>query len=197
MVIAERSITTLLGMNASRGKGVYRANPKSKFLLNVINPAIYSGSKQAVYEGKSSYKFTDLSKNLRVWFRIIMGCIYYRPASSSSNYVNSNKKYFMYYLMKGEKIHLPSILFNYLRNSIIEIRNSETGKSKKDYIPLGRLLSDFLIENGFKDHLTKLNLLEDIVVEIGKPSNGNNLKSTSIRNLGLWSNQAFLWTFKA
>lgn len=56
----------LLEWREQKKERVYRANPKSKFLLSVINPTFYLGSKQAIYEGKPSFKFTNLPKNPRV-----------------------------------------------------------------------------------------------------------------------------------
>lgn len=44
--------------------------------------------------------------------------------------------------MKGVKVNLPSILFNYLSDSVIETMTIETGKSKKSYISLQKLISD-------------------------------------------------------
>lgn len=38
-----------------------------------------------------------------------------------------------------------------------------------NYIPLGRLISDVLIESGLVDYLIYLNLMEDVIVDVGKP----------------------------
>lgn len=50
----------------------------------------------------------------------------------------------------------------------------------KNYIPLGILISDVMIENGLVDHLISLNLMEDVIVDVGKPLNGRNLKSMGL-----------------
>ncbi|XP_050890610.1 uncharacterized protein LOC127096027 [Lathyrus oleraceus] len=48
------------------------------------------------------------------------------------------------------------------------------------YIPLGRLISDFLIENGLVDHLIRHNLMEDVIVDTRRPLNAQNLKSMGV-----------------
>lgn len=50
----------------------------------------------------------------------------------------------------------------------------------KTYIPLGRLISDILIESGLVDHLIQYNLMEDVTVDIGRPLNARNLKSMGV-----------------
>lgn len=50
----------------------------------------------------------------------------------------------------------------------------------RNYILLGRLIYDILIESGLVDHLIFLNLMEDINVDMGKPLNGRNLKSMGL-----------------
>lgn len=50
----------------------------------------------------------------------------------------------------------------------------------KNYIPLGRLIYDVLIESGLVYHLISLNMMKDVTVDMGKPLNAKNLK-----NMGL------------
>lgn len=50
----------------------------------------------------------------------------------------------------------------------------------RNYIPLGRLISDVLIESGMEDHLISINMMEDVIVDVGKPMNAKNLKSMGI-----------------
>lgn len=49
-----------------------------------------------------------------------------------------------------------------------------------NYIPLGILTSDVLIKSGLVDHLISLNLMEDVIVDVGKPLNGRNLNSMGL-----------------
>lgn len=72
---------------------------------------------------------------------------------------------------------LPTLLFKYLMDSVRDIRNH---MKPRNYIPLGRLISDVLIESGLVDHLISYNLMEDVTVDIGKPLNARNLKSMGI-----------------
>lgn len=50
----------------------------------------------------------------------------------------------------------------------------------RNYIPLGKLIFDILIESGLVDHLISLNLMEDVTVDVGKPLNERNLKSLGL-----------------
>lgn len=70
-------------------------------------------------------------------------------------------------------MNLPSLLFKYLRDSIKDTRNH---MNPKNYIHMGRLISDDLIESGMVDHLISINMMEDVTVDVGKPLNARNLK---------------------
>lgn len=50
----------------------------------------------------------------------------------------------------------------------------------RNYIPLGRLIYDVLIESGMVDHLISINMMEDVIVDMAKPLNAKNLKSMGI-----------------
>lgn len=50
----------------------------------------------------------------------------------------------------------------------------------KNYIPMGRLIFDVMIENGLVDHLISLNMTEDVTVDMGKPLNAKNLNSMGL-----------------
>ncbi|CAI8589543.1 unnamed protein product [Vicia faba] len=67
-----------------------------------------------------------------------------------------------------------------MRDSVIGTRKVKSGKCKKNYISMGRLISDILIENGLIEHLTNQNKMEGIEADIGKPFNGNNFKILNI-----------------
>lgn len=49
-----------------------------------------------------------------------------------------------------------------------------------NYIPMGRLVSDALIESGMVNHMISINMMEDVTVDIGKPLNAKNLKSMGV-----------------
>lgn len=97
--------------------------------------------------------------------------------SNSSNYINTDQKCILYCLHKGLKLNLPTLIFKYLRDSV---RDPRSNMKPKTYIPLGRLISDVLIENGLVDHLIRHNLMEDVTVDTRRPLNSRNLKSMGI-----------------
>lgn len=172
MVITEKSIDTLLNMEKVGGRRIYNINPRANYMSQEVISTIFSQNP----EGRIS-KNQELHKNLRVWLKIILGCIHHRPLSSSSDYVNIDQKCTLKCLHKGMKLALPSLLFKYLRDLVIDTKNN---MKPKNYIPLGRLILDVLIESGLVDHLISLNLMKDVTVDVGKPLNGRNLKSIGL-----------------
>lgn len=112
-----------------------------------------------------------------MWLKIILGTIYHRPTSNSSDYINPDQKCILYCLHKGLKLNLAALLFKYPMDSIRDTRNN---MKPITYIPLGRLISDVLIESDLVDHVIHHNLMEDVIVDIGRPLNSRNLKSMGI-----------------
>lgn len=159
-------------MEKAGGRRIYNINPKAKYMSQEIIPTIFSQNP----EGRTS-KNQELHQNSRVWLKIILGYIHPCPSSSSSDYVNTYKKCILYCLHKGLKLNLPYLLFKYLRDSV---RDTRSNMKPRNYIPLGRLILDVLIESGLVDHLISLNLMEDIIMDVGKPLNGRNLKSMGL-----------------
>ena len=70
------------------------------------------------------------------------------------------------------------MLFNHLRTSVKETREEEC--TKRDWIPLGRLISDILIENKLIDHLTEAQEISTLEATVGKQLNAKNLKKMKI-----------------
>lgn len=169
-MITEKSIVVLLNMEKTEGRRIYNINPRANYMSQEIIPTIFSQKP----EGRTSSKNQELHKNLRVWLKIILGCIHHRQPSIFSDNVNTDQKCILYCLHKGLKLNQPSLLFEYLRYFVRDTRNN---MKPENYIPLGRLISYFLIESGLVDHIIHLNLMEDFIVDIGKPLNGRNLKS--------------------
>ncbi|XP_050896337.1 uncharacterized protein LOC127103091 [Lathyrus oleraceus] len=172
IVITEKSIASLLNMEKTGGRRIYNINPRSKYLSQEIAPTIF----QQNAKGKQS-KNKELHQNLRFWLNIILGTIHHHPASNSSDYINTYQKCILYCIHKGLKLNLPALLFKYLRDSVKDTRNN---MKTRNYIPLGRIISDVLIESGLVDHLIHHNLMEDVTVDIGRPLNARNLKSIGI-----------------
>lgn len=78
---------------------------------------------------------------------------------------------------KELKLNQPILLFKYLRDSVRDTRNH---MKPINYIPMGRLVSDALIESGMVNHMISINMMEDVTVDIGKPLNAKNLKSMGV-----------------
>ncbi|XP_050902501.1 uncharacterized protein LOC127114215 [Lathyrus oleraceus] len=172
MVITEKSIANLMNMENSGGRRIYNINPRAKYMSQEIILTIFKQNA----EGKPS-KNKELHQNLRVWLKIILGIIHHRSTSNSSDYINTDQKCILYCLHKGLKLNLSALLFKYLRDSV---RDTMNNMKLRTYIPMGRLVSDILIENGLVDHLICHNLMEDVTVDIGRPLNSRNLKSMGI-----------------
>lgn len=87
----------------------------------------------------------------------------------------------LFFLEKGLKLGLPSILFKFMRDSI---RESRTGgfskKNKSKFIPNGRLIFDILVENGLVDDLIVSGLTNELVKDVVKVLWGKNPKSMDL-----------------
>ena len=116
--------------------------------------------------GQLSNKIKDLKDYLRIWAKIILGCINHRKPTSSSDYINIDQQYLLYFIATKVKINLPHILFNHLKTIVKEKREEE--KSKRDWIPLGRLISDILTENKLIEHLSESHQVSELETCIGK-----------------------------
>lgn len=83
----------------------------------------------------------------------------------------------LFFMEKGLKLKLPSILFKFMRDSN---RESGTGgsskKNKSKFIPNGRLISDILVENRLVGDLIVSNLTDELVKDARKIFRGKNLK---------------------
>ena len=75
-------------------------------------------------------------------------------------------------------MNLAHLLFNHLRTSVKETREEE--RIKRDWIPLGRLISDILTENKLIDHLTEAQEISTLEATVGKQLNAKNLKKMKI-----------------
>lgn len=175
IVVTEKSIVDLISHNGF-GKRVYNAKTDAKREAMVASVIFKEGTK--LDEGKDS-SAKDLSDRLRVWFKIIMGCIHHQSSRNSSNYINTIQKYMMFFLEKGFKLALPAFLFKFLMGSIRETRTGSTSK-KGRFIPNGRLISDLLVENCLVDDLLINRLTEELIKDARKILRRKNLMSISL-----------------
>lgn len=112
IIISKKSITALLGIERVKGKRVSNTSYNSKFLKKKVIPTIFIRNEGNMSKGTSCYKNRELDDKYRIWVKIILGCIHPRNASSSVDYVNSDQKFILYYIMKGIKVNLLYLPFN-------------------------------------------------------------------------------------
>lgn len=128
--------------------------------------------------GEPSSNVKDLHDELRIWFKIILGCIHPLNSSNSQDYVNIDQKYMMYYLVIGDRINLPSIIFKYMREIVKETRNR--GAKIRDWIPMGRLIFDILFERKLVKKLIDTGMMKGVNFVIRKHFSGYTLKNVSL-----------------
>lgn len=177
ILITKKSIVDLMSHNG-RGKRIHsvKTNAKREAKINFV---IFKAGTNL--DGDKCPSAKDLTNNLKVWFKMIMGCIHHRPNTNSSNYVNIRQKFMFFFLEKRLKVALPFILFKFLGDSIREsITGSSSKKSKGKIIPNGRLISDILVENGLVDDLLVGGLTDELVKESGKVFWSKNLKTMGL-----------------
>lgn len=118
IVVTDKSIADLISHDGC-GKRVYNFKIDARKYAMVASEIFKEGTNLNEYKGPSA---KDLNDNLRVWFKIILGCIHHRPSTNSSDYINTTQKYMLFFLEKGFKLALPAILFKFLSDSIRETR---------------------------------------------------------------------------
>lgn len=75
-------------------------------------------------DGKNSPNTKNLNNGLKVWFKILPGCVHQIPSTNHFDYINTDqKKYMLYYISFGTKMNLPSVIFKYLKEMVNETRN--------------------------------------------------------------------------
>src|ERR1044072_937425 len=83
--------------------------------------------------------------------------------------------------MKHQKICLPSLLFQYLKESILKTRTTANEQKKvPNYIPFGRLLSDIFTESGLVGFLESARCTEDLEASAGEAFNVRNLRNMGV-----------------
>src|ERR1044072_8539168 len=178
IIITEKTIAQLLGLPHLGGKRIYGKDNKHPFVRTIIHKELFSNFTSE----RTEYKTKTLYPKLRIWSKIILGCINPRPSTSSSDYVNANQKYMLYYLINHDKICLPSLLFYYLRDMVQKTRTTTNeGKKVVSYIPFGRLISDILVENGLVKFLEEeAEYTQDLTASVGDVLDARNLKKMGI-----------------
>ncbi|CAI8614511.1 unnamed protein product [Vicia faba] len=169
IVITEDHIARLIGYSGGGVRCVDMAERCDD--VGVIAARIFT-------HGVPSSKIKDLKDHYRVWAKIILGCFNHRKPTSSPDYINVDQQFLIYFIDQKVKINLAHFLFNHLRTSVKETREEE--RTKRDWIPFGRLISDILTENRLIEHLIEAQELSTIEPIVGKPLNAKNLKKMKL-----------------
>lgn len=112
---------------------------------------------------------------------VVITLVIFKTGTNNYDYVNTCKKFMLFFLEKGLKLGLTSILFKFMRDSIREsITGGSSKKNKSKFIPNGRLIYDILVENGLVDDLMVSGLTNELVKDAGKIFRGENLKSMGL-----------------
>lgn len=158
IVITEKLICQLIGCD-----DVVVTPPASRVNLASVYLEIFTS-------GFHSNKIRDLKPPYKIWAKIFLGCIFHRKPSNSPDYINNEQLYLLYCIGKDFKVDLPHLLFDHLWNHVKETREKAKSKSLKirDWIPMGRLISDILTENGLVAHLTEAGQTDELKAIVGK-----------------------------
>lgn len=135
ITISEKSIAKLLS---------YYGYGKCCFEMLAKKDRMEEIARVIFLDGKPSSNAKKLHRHLRVWFKIILGCIHHITSTNSPYYINTNHKYIFYYLSTRSKMNLPSILFKYMTEMVKETKNGSSKLRKR--IPLGKLIFDILFK---------------------------------------------------
>src|ERR1044072_8297238 len=181
VIITKKTIGDLLGLDHREGIRIGGRNEKDEFISNVIDKEIFIDLDPT--KPTSEYKSISLVPKLRIWYQILTNCINPKPLNLISENLNADQKYFLYHLKNKDKLCLPAILFLHLKHSIQNSRTTaDKDEEKIKYIPLGRLISAILVENGIIEHLREEEALNsiDLTQGFGDTFNGKNLKEMEV-----------------
>lgn len=103
--------------------------------------------------GVHSNNIKDLLPHLRIWARILLGCVHHKKPTNSAYYINGDHKYVLYYIITEKKMNLPTLIFQYLRDLVKETKDGS--KEKRNWIPISRFISDILMESKMIDSLSE------------------------------------------
>lgn len=172
IVITENLIIRLIGFE---GQGVIGASDGCIDMSRVYAEILTTG--------QPTNKIKDLKNHYRIWAKIILGYIHHRKPTSFVDYINTDKQYLMFCLGKNVKIDLPHLLFSHLWNHVKDTREEEWSKNikfKRGWIPLARLISDILTENGLVAYLEDVGKFGELDSMVGKTLDGKSLRKMKI-----------------
>lgn len=165
IVITEKSIAHLISHDG-KGKRIHSAKINVRREVVIALVIFKEGTK---FEDDKGPNAKELTRHLRFWFKIILGCIHHKLNTNSSDSIDTRQKFMLFCMEKGVKLGLPSNLFKFVRDSIQEsITSGFSKKTKSKFIPNGKLISDILVENGLVDDLLVSGLTNELVNDAGK-----------------------------
>ncbi|XP_058741263.1 uncharacterized protein LOC131613627 [Vicia villosa] len=143
---------------------------------------------EAVYgeiyqDGKESTEIKTMKPSYRILSKILLGCIYHRKATASSNYVSKNQQYILYCIDNQEKVDLPFIIFNHMWHHVKESSDEARKKNpkyKRNIIPFGKIISDLLVQTKIVEDLEKAGIVKDPYTVIGSSMNARTLKKMGL-----------------
>ena len=71
-------------------------------------------------------------------------------------------------------VNRPSLIFQYIRDMVKETRDGS--KKKRNWIPLGNLISDILVESKLIDSLTEAQITKELETQVGRMSDVRSIK---------------------
>ncbi|XP_058782227.1 uncharacterized protein LOC131656544 [Vicia villosa] len=171
--ITENLLRKLFGLETV--EGVSGAVP-GRTEWEVIYEEIYK-------DGKESTEIKEMKPSYRILAKILLGCVYHRKATVSSNYVSKNQLYILYCIGKKEKVDLPFIIFNYMWHHVKDSRDESRKKNpkyKRNIIPFGRIITDLLVQTKIVEDLEKAGIIKDPYTIIGSTMNARTLKKMGL-----------------
>lgn len=107
-----------------------------------------------------------------------MGSVHHRKSTNSYDYINGDQQYVLYYIETEQKVNLPALLFQHLKDSVKETRDGS--RNMKSYISLGRMISNILMDRKLIDSLTN-----DPFSKCMQPLAGKMFNTKGLKNMGV------------
>lgn len=128
--------------------------------------------------GVHSKNIKDLLPYIRIWSRTLLGYVHHRKPMNYADYINGDQQHILYYISTGKKVNLNSLLFQYLMDMVKE--TIDGSKKKRNWIPLGRLISNILMESELIDSLTEARIIKELEPQVGKMSSARSMKTMGV-----------------
>src|ERR1044072_189223 len=125
VIITEKTIGDLLGLDHREGIRIGGRNEKDEFISNVIDTEIFIDLDPT--KPTSEYKSISLVPKLRIWYQILINCINPKPLNLISENLNADQKYFLYHLKNKD---MSWFSYDMLPDTMEEIYGGKKKKKK-------------------------------------------------------------------